>query len=76
MFYSPGSLHHYYLIDNSAIRYFLGLHRFAPLAGLADDMGWIGVRERMIMKMCGFYNKIQKTTNKISIDKRQQMIDY
>ena len=50
-------------IDNLAIRYFLGLHRFAPLVGLASDMGWIGVRERMIMKMCGFYNKIQKTTN-------------
>ena len=50
-------------IDNSAIRYFLGLHRFAPLAGLAGDMGWTGVRDRMIMKMCRFYNKIQKTTN-------------
>ena len=48
-------------IDNSAIRYFLGVHRFAPLAGLAGDMGWTNTRDRMVIKMTNFYNRLLKT---------------
>ena len=29
------------IIQNRAMRYFLGVHRFAPIAGMIGDLGWI-----------------------------------
>ena len=34
-------------IQNRAIRYFLGVHKNAPILGLQSEMGWLNVKFRL-----------------------------
>jgi hypothetical protein len=34
------------VIQNRAMRIFLGVHRFAPVAGLEGDMAWVSPQHR------------------------------
>ena len=33
-------------VQNRAMRYYLGVHKFAPIVGMQGDMGWLAVRLR------------------------------
>lgn len=44
-----------------AQRYFLGVHRFAPVAAVTGDMGWTGISDRWKTKMVSFYNRLSNT---------------
>jgi len=45
-------------IQLRAIRYFLGVHRFAPIAGLEGDMGWKSPVIRTKLNMVKFWNRL------------------
>ena len=45
-------------IINRAMRFFLGVHRFAPTAGVQGDMGWMSLKYRRYMVMLKFWNKL------------------
>ena len=44
-----------------AQRYFMGVHRFAPVAAVAGDMGWLSVKDRWALNMTRFYNRLINT---------------
>ena len=44
-----------------AQRYFMGVHRFAPVAAVAGDMGWTSVKDRWTLNMTRFYNRLINT---------------
>ena len=50
------------LIQNRAIRYFLGVHRFAPNAGIQGDMGWLDCTNRRQLNMIRFWNRLTETS--------------
>jgi len=33
-------------IQNRAMRYYLGVHKFAPIAAMQGDLGWLSVKFR------------------------------
>jgi hypothetical protein len=45
-------------IQNKAIRIFLGVHRYAPLAAINGDMGWSCSRTRRQLAMIRMWNRI------------------
>ncbi|ESO98409.1 hypothetical protein LOTGIDRAFT_159217 [Lottia gigantea] len=45
-------------IQNRAIRYFLGLHRFTPKAALNGDMGWLPPHVKRWLNMLKMWNRI------------------
>jgi len=45
-------------VQNKAIRIFLGVHRFAPLAAIHGDMGWTDPQVRRHVTMIRFWNRI------------------
>lgn len=45
-------------IQNKAIRIFLGVHRFAPIAAICGDMGWTHSSVRQKVSMVRFWNRI------------------
>ncbi|XP_062571211.1 uncharacterized protein LOC134233241 [Saccostrea cucullata] len=45
-------------IQNQAIRYFLGVHRFAPRLALYGDIGWIPSYYQRWMNMIRYWNRI------------------
>jgi hypothetical protein len=45
-------------IQNKAIRIFLGVHRFAPLAAISGDMGWTHSQTRRHVCMLRLWNRI------------------
>lgn len=49
------------VIQNRAMRYFLGVHRFAPNAAIQGDMGWLGCESRRRLSMLRFWNRLVKT---------------
>ena len=46
-------------VQNRALRYFLGVHRFAPIPGLYGDSGWIPTQYRRWRCILRFWNKLQ-----------------
>jgi hypothetical protein len=45
-------------VQNKAIRFFLGLHRFAPNLAINGDVGWISTTVRRRVEMIRFWNRI------------------
>ena len=45
-------------IQNKAMRIYLGVHRFAPVAGLEGDMGWLSPQYRRWLEMLRFWNRL------------------
>ena len=45
---------------NRAMRYFLGVHKFAPTAAVQGDMGWISLKYRRYKKMLLFWNRLNR----------------
>jgi len=45
-------------VQNKAVRIFLGVHRFAPLAAVNGDMGWTQSQVRRHVSMFRFWNKL------------------
>ncbi|XP_048743557.2 uncharacterized protein LOC125656974 [Ostrea edulis] len=45
-------------VQNRAIRYFLGVHRFAPLLAIYGDTGWIPSQYRRWINMIRFWNRV------------------
>ena len=40
------------------MRYYLGVHRFAPIAGMQGDFGWVRPRYRRFKCMLRFWNRL------------------
>jgi len=51
------------VVVNKAMRYFLGVHKFAPAAALHGDMGWISLKYRRYQVMLKFWNRLVKMDN-------------
>ena len=52
---------HYQASDNvqhRAIRYFLGVHRFAPTAAISGDVGWLPAQSRRRLNMLRLWNRL------------------
>ena len=47
-------------IMNRAMRYFVGVHRFAPTAGVVGDMGWLSLKYKRYIVMLRFWNRLIK----------------
>ena len=45
-------------IQNRSIRYFLGVHRFAPKLAINGDMGWMPSTERRWYNMIRYWNRL------------------
>ena len=58
-----GKFHDIDNIQNKAIRYFLGVHKFAPLAGIEGEMGWTNCRQRRHECILKFWNRLIKMEN-------------
>ena len=41
-------------IQNRAMRYYLGVHKFAPIAGMQGDLGWLATKFRRYICMGNF----------------------
>jgi ssDNA-binding Zn-finger/Zn-ribbon topoisomerase 1 len=50
-------------VMNRAMRYFLGVHRFAPTAALHGDMAWISLKYTRYIAMLRFWNRLIKMDN-------------
>ena len=46
------------LIQNKAIRYFLGVHSFAALSAIQGDMGWLNCKFRQQLNVIRFWNRL------------------
>ena len=46
-------------VQNRALRYFLGVHRFAPIPGLYGDSGWIPTQYRRWRCILRYWNRLQ-----------------
>ena len=45
-------------VSYKAARYFLGVHRFAPVDALLGDMGWLSARNRHKLLILNFWNRL------------------
>ena len=45
-------------IKNRAIRYFLGVHKNAPILGLQSEMGWLNVKFRLYLSTLRYWNRL------------------
>ena len=50
-------------ILNKAMRYFLGVHRYAPTAGVQGDMAWMSLKYKRYIKILTFWNRLIKLDN-------------
>ena len=62
-------------IQYRAIRYFLGVHRFCPIPAMTGDMGWPECRQRRMINMIRFWNRLVKL-NDDRLTKRVFLWDY
>ena len=46
------------IVMNRAMRFFLGVHRFAPTAGVQGEMGWMSLKYRRYLQMIKFWNRL------------------
>ena len=45
---------------NRAIRYFLGVHRYAPIPGIQGEMGWLSLKYLRYIAMTRLWNRLLK----------------
>jgi len=45
-------------ILNRAMRYFMGVHKYAPTAAIQGDMGWISLKYRRYLCILRFWNRL------------------
>jgi hypothetical protein len=50
-------------VQNRAIRYYLGVHRFAPVAAITGDVGWLASRYRRWSNMLRYWNRLISMEN-------------
>ena len=50
-------------VQNRAIRYFLGGHRFAPLLAINGDVGWLPSIYRRWLNIIRFWNRLNTLDN-------------
>ena len=62
-------------IQYRAMRFFLGVHKYAPVAGLQGDMGWISLSINRCISIVRFWNRLLNMDN-TRIIKRVFMWDY
>ena len=46
------------LVQNKTLRYYMGVHRFAPTAALHGESGWMMVRHRHLLSMPRLWNRL------------------
>ena len=46
------------VLQNRVMRFFLGIHNFAPNAATKIEMDWLGCREKRWLNMIRLYNRI------------------
>ena len=46
------------VVQNKAIRYFMGVHSFTPVAAINGDMGWLPCKYRRYLCMFRLWNKL------------------
>ena len=46
------------LVQNKAMRIFMGVHRYAPVAGLEGDMAWVSPQHRRWLSILRFWNRL------------------
>ena len=46
------------VLQNRVMRFFLGIHKFAPNAATKTEMDWLGCREKRWLNMIRIYNRI------------------
>ena len=51
------------LVQNRAMRYFLGVHGFTPIPALNGEMGWLPCKFRRYLCAIRFWNRLQKMDN-------------
>ena len=51
------------MIQSRAMRYYLGVHRFAPIAGMYGDMGWMKPYMGRYICMIRFWNRLINMDN-------------
>ncbi len=50
-------------VQNRAIRFFTGVHKYAPIQGYIGDMGWIPCKIRWKINRIRFWNRLINTDN-------------
>ena len=45
-------------VHNRAMRYYLDLHKFAPVAGMQGDLGWLSPKYRHYGCMLRYWNRL------------------
>ena len=48
------------MVQNRVMRYYLGVHKFAPISGMQGDLGWLSVRYRRYKCMVNYWNRLVK----------------
>ena len=51
------------LVQNRAMRYFLGVHKNAPIHAIQADMGWTSVKYQYYLCVVRFWNRLVKMQN-------------
>ena len=62
-------------VQNKAIRYFLGVHKFTPLAAINGEMGWLPCKYRHYLCMLRLWNRLIKMDSS-RITKKVFLWDY
>lgn len=47
-------------IQDRAVRYYLGVHRFTPIPGLHSEMGWLNIKFHFFLCMLRYWNRLMK----------------
>ena len=63
------------MIQNRAIRYLMGVHRFTPILALTGDMGWMVSSSRRWINILRLWNKLIKM-NENRLTKKVFEYDY
>ena len=54
-------------VQNRAIRYFLGVHKTAPIQALQADMGWLNIKYQFYLCTIRFWNRLhQMNSNRLT----------
>ena len=51
------------LIQNRAMRYYLGVHKFAPNVGVEGEMGWLSPKVCRNLGLVRFWNRLMDMDN-------------
>ena len=62
-------------VQNRALRYFLGVHRFCPVPAMYGDTGWFECKYRRFMNMLRYWNRLVRMSNN-RLTKKLFVYDY